>query len=173
MTSAFYNLLKSPQEISSEVAAELEWFNVLLYVRTSTSTSVNEIRKLLSTRKGQQKPHFNSIWKEQHCIIGDWRLPSIVTCHHLQTGDGNVQKKGSHCGPRYHKHPCHVRNCCTADVDQDALIANALVHISSVKHLQMQKRLHKCIDLVMCQRITIYVDTFFSGMFFLLSILFM
>lgn len=53
-TATFYELHNSPQQISDETEASLEYFTILLYDRTATCSSINEVRKLLFTHKGRQ-----------------------------------------------------------------------------------------------------------------------
>ena len=56
LTATFYELHNSPQQISEETEASLEYFTILHYVydRTTTCTSMNEVRKLLFTQKSHQ-----------------------------------------------------------------------------------------------------------------------
>ena len=44
------------EQISEETEASLEYFTILLYDRTATCTSINEVRKLLFTHKVRQVP---------------------------------------------------------------------------------------------------------------------
>jgi hypothetical protein len=53
-TNAFYEINNAPQQITEEVSTALEHFTILLYDRSGTSTSINETRKLLFTKKGRQ-----------------------------------------------------------------------------------------------------------------------
>ena len=54
LTGALYELHCAPDQISEETEAALEYFTILLYDKTATCTSINEVRKLLFTRKGRQ-----------------------------------------------------------------------------------------------------------------------
>lgn len=53
-TDTFYEMHNAPEQIPEEINASLEYFTILLYDRTSTCSSINEVRKLLFTRKGRQ-----------------------------------------------------------------------------------------------------------------------
>ena len=53
-TATFCELHNSPQQMSEETEAALEYCTILLYDRTVTCTSINEVGKLLFTHKGHQ-----------------------------------------------------------------------------------------------------------------------
>ena len=53
-TDAFYEVQSAPEQISGETENSLEYFTIMLYDRTSTCLSINEVRKHLFTHKGRQ-----------------------------------------------------------------------------------------------------------------------
>ena len=52
--AAFYELHNAPEQIGEAIEASLEYFTILLYDRTATSHSINEVRKNLFIHKGRQ-----------------------------------------------------------------------------------------------------------------------
>jgi hypothetical protein len=54
ITDALFSLHNAPTVIPAEVEATLEKFVIWFYDRTSTSTSINEVRKILFSRKGKE-----------------------------------------------------------------------------------------------------------------------
>ena len=96
-TSIFCELHNSPQQISEEAEAALEYFTILLYDRTATCTSINEVGKLLFTPKGRQmsaltptKAAYSNILDGQSCkvvIAGLVLRCHIIKCHLLLTGE--------------------------------------------------------------------------------------
>eukprot|EP00058_Branchiostoma_floridae_P011619 XP_002597107.1 hypothetical protein BRAFLDRAFT_76362 [Branchiostoma floridae] len=52
-TATFYDLHSSPHHISDEAETALEYFTILLFDRTSTCSSINQLRKHLFTRKNR------------------------------------------------------------------------------------------------------------------------
>ena len=68
-TRTFYDMHDAPEQISEETEASIEYFTILLYDRTSACTSINEVRKLLFTRKGRQMsvlPPIKAALKQLH-----------------------------------------------------------------------------------------------------------
>ena len=53
-TATFYELHNTPEQISEVTEASLVYFTILLYDRTVTSRSINEVRKNLFIHKGRQ-----------------------------------------------------------------------------------------------------------------------
>ena len=53
-TKTFFELHNAPEEIAEGTEASLEYFTILLYDRTATCSSINEVRKNLFIHKGRQ-----------------------------------------------------------------------------------------------------------------------
>ena len=53
-TTTFYELHNAPEHIAEEIESSLEYFTILLYDMTATSSSINEVRKNLFVHKGRQ-----------------------------------------------------------------------------------------------------------------------
>ena len=120
VTPTFLALSAGPAQIKDDDIAALEWFTILLYVRTSSINIVDQIAKNYSRRREeqwmlflQQKQLLCTTLKELF-IKGDtsgarcYKL--VLTCQLLKTGDPTTER---YCGPHYLSQVLHPENCFT------------------------------------------------------------
>ena len=108
-TDAFYEVHGAPEQISGDTEISLEYLTIMLYDRTSTCSSINEVRKhlLTHTKAVRFQPFLrpkllsSNISKGQCCrqdTIGEILLLYTDSFPSLVHGDGLVQNNGNPCG---------------------------------------------------------------------------